>query len=267
MKKQFIIAAIVAAGVLAGVCTLTVPRAVGRSYYENGQKAEEEGNTEKALTYYKRAAKRHNADALYRLGEIYMMDSSTWEEGVAAYTEAYELGKVDAASPLAHAYMEGQGIEKDNKKAFTYAQEAAVNGDAVSCMLVAHCYEHGIGTVRDEVKAFEYYQRSATEDNPRGIFCLSYCYFNGIGVTKDEQRGQELLEESAKLGCDEAADILKKQEKERKRQAEEERRRNRRPDRCPFCLGTGIHETRYSNGHVDRGLCIFCNGQGWMYHD
>lgn len=267
MKKQFMIAAIVAAGVLAGVCTITVPRAVGRSNYEKGQMAETEGNTEEALMYYQRAAQRHNADALYRLGELYMTDSSMWTEGVAAYTEAYERGKLSAAAPLAQAYMVGKGVEKDNKKAFTYAQDAAADGDAYSCMLLGYCYEHGIGTARDEEKAFENYQRSATQDNPQGIYCLSYCYFNGVGVTKDEHRGQELLEESAKLGCEDAQNMLKAQEKERKRRAEEERRRNRRPDRCPFCLGTGISEVKYSSGRVDRGLCIFCDGQGWIYHD
>lgn len=285
MKKQFMIAAIVAAGVLVGVCTMTVPRAVGRSYYEKGQTAETDGNTEEALTCYQRAAKRHNADALYRLGELYMTDSSKWKESVDAYTEAYERGKLSAAGPLAQAYMAGKGVEKDNKKAFAYAQKAAADGDAHSCMLLGYCYEHGVGTMRDEEKAFENYQRSATQDNPQGIYCLSYCYFNGVGVAKNVQKGQELLEESAKLGCEDAVAFLMEQKKEqerelKRREAEqqrreaeqrrreaEERRRNRRPDRCPFCLGTGIHETRYSDGHVERSLCIFCDGQGWLYDD
>lgn len=264
MTKNLLITLLSVGGAaLVTTGALTIPPAIGRSNYQKGQAAEAEGNLEQALEYYQSAAKRHNVDALFMLGEIYAGDTATWAQAVACYEEAHQGGKVEATVPLAKAYLFGQGVEEDAKKGFAYAKEAADNEDVQSCMLVGYCYESGIGTVRDEQKAFDYYQHSATQDNPTGLYYLARCYLNGTGVTRDTQKGQDLMNESAQLGCKNAQDFLEEQERERKRKAQEEKRareyaRSHTYMECTKCHGRGTTYDQFNN----KVICTMCWGKG-----
>ena len=268
MTKNLIIT-LVGTGVLAaGIpAAIIVPKQVGHNNYLKGTIAEDNGYMKEAMAYYEAAAKRHDADALYRLGEIYMEDSTTWEQAVESYTEAYKQGMTEAAFPLSKAYLTGTGVEQDTKKGFAFAKEAADNEDAQSCMLVGYCYENGLGTIRDDNKAFEYYQHSATQDNPDGLYGLACCYMNGIGVAQDTQKGQSLIEESAQLGSEMAREFLYEQELERQRQEAEqkrleaERRRayNNEMITCPKCHGAGRY---YDYNFHEWQRCLICFGKG-----
>ena len=273
MTKNLIIT-LVGTGVLAaGIpAAIIVPKQVGHNNYLKGTIAEDNGYMEEAMAYYEAAAKRHDADALYRLGEIYMEDSITWGQAVEAYEEAYKRGKTEAAFPLSKAYMTGAGVEQDAKKGFAYAKEAADNEDARSCMLVGYCYENGLGTIRDDNKAFEYYQHSATQDNPDGLFGLACCYMNGIGVAQDTQKGQAMIEESAQLGSEMAKRVLQEQELERQRQEAEQKRLEAERRRaygnemvtCPKCHGAGSYYDYYSHKRI---WCLICCGKGRCTRD
>jgi TPR repeat protein len=67
---------------------------------------------------------------------------------------------------LAWCYRFGEGVEKDEKKAFELYlryQEKFPDSSWVSHM-IAECYDRGVGVERDELKALEYYEKAVVLD-------------------------------------------------------------------------------------------------------
>src|SRR5207248_9372860 len=62
---------------------------------------------------------------------------------------------------------------------------------------LGECYELGNGVDKDEIKAFGYYKKSAENGYMCAIFQLGYCYVNGIGIEIDKEKGFELYNEAA----------------------------------------------------------------------
>ena len=58
-------------------------------------------------------------------------------------------------------YLNGEGVAKNAKIAFTYFMQAAEEGDITGQYWLGHCYENGIGTAKDMTKAVHWYQESA----------------------------------------------------------------------------------------------------------
>ncbi|CAI2175334.1 5433_t:CDS:2 [Funneliformis geosporum] len=65
------------------------------------------------------------------------------------------------------------------------------------CDELGECYELGNGVIKDEFKAFDYYQKSAKQGDLSAKFQLGYCYINGIGTEVDKEKGYELYDEAA----------------------------------------------------------------------
>ncbi|RIB00988.1 kinase-like domain-containing protein [Gigaspora rosea] len=83
---------------------------------------------------------------------------------------------------LGYCYEYGIGIEKDEKKAFTWYQKSADMNDYNGMYQVGYCYYLGIGVEIDKNKAFTYYLKSAEAGNFMGIWKTAWCYRYGIGV-------------------------------------------------------------------------------------
>ncbi|TCT14409.1 hypothetical protein EDC51_10815 [Bibersteinia trehalosi] len=58
-------------------------------------------------------------------------------------------------------YLNGQGVAKDETKAFDYFKQASEQGDITSQYWLGFCYENGIGTPKDLNQAMSWYQKSA----------------------------------------------------------------------------------------------------------
>ena len=61
---------------------------------------------------------------------------------------------------LAALYMEGQGVEKDQKKAFELFKKAAQMGDSSAQINVGMIYAWGEGIVHDKMKAHENFKKA-----------------------------------------------------------------------------------------------------------
>src|SRR5688572_32188909 len=64
-------------------------------------------------------------------------------------------------------------------------------------MVIGEYYELGNGIEKDEFKAFEYYKKSAENGYIEAKFYLGYCYVNGIGTEINKEKGFELFNEAA----------------------------------------------------------------------
>src|SRR5688572_28285281 len=65
-------------------------------------------------------------------------------------------------------------------------------------MVIGEYYELGNGIEKDEFKAFEYYKKSAENGCIDAKFYLGYCYINGIGTEINKEKGFELYNHAAR---------------------------------------------------------------------
>ena len=61
-------------------------------------------------------------------------------------------------------------------------------------------YSFGQGVQRDEIKAFEWFKKGADLKNTAAMFQLAKCYENGNGVKKNKKRAFHYFLELAQLG-------------------------------------------------------------------
>lgn len=100
----------------------------------------------------------------------------------------YNKNKASDQIAIAERYLNGNGFNKDEKKAFEWFQKAANQNDGVGLFNVANCYEKGLGVDRDIEKAAVYYEKSANAGNVKAMSIISKMYSNGEGVTKNDSK-------------------------------------------------------------------------------
>jgi excinuclease UvrABC ATPase subunit len=89
---------------------------------------------------------------------------------------------------LAICYENGEGTEKNLKKAFYWYQKAAENGDEEAMFNLALFYENGKETEKNLEKAFYWYQKAAENGNEKAMFNLAIYYENGEGIEKNLEK-------------------------------------------------------------------------------
>ena len=103
-----------------------------------------------------RVAKK-DPDAMDRLGEYYCFEFGDLQEdmqkAIELWTEAAELGSVDALYNLGNAYDRGKGVQEDVEKGAEFFAKAAMQGHADSRYNLA-CYEGNRGNHDRAVKHF-----------------------------------------------------------------------------------------------------------------
>ena len=111
-----------------------------------------------------------------------------------------------------HAIMKAvEGVQRD-RESFQTLLENAENGDSSAYYDLATRYADGEGVEKDEKKAFYWFSMGADESDPRAVDALGRCYQLGFGVEKDEVRAAELYRRAADSGYDPAAEALKRVE-------------------------------------------------------
>ena len=65
-----------------------------------------------------------------------------------------ERGDPDAQNQLGAMYLEGTGVEKDEKSAFYWFRKSAEQENAFGRYNLARCYENGQGVEKDDCAAF-----------------------------------------------------------------------------------------------------------------
>ena len=126
--------------------------------YENGLGVEKD--LPQAQLWYERAAKNGNASAQYNLGQMYHVageeDVHAYEKAKYWYDKAVNSGVKEAYNNLGALYLNGQGVNKDEQKAFRFFQKGAKKGDEAAKVNVAILYAWGKDVTHDKMKAYEY---------------------------------------------------------------------------------------------------------------
>ena len=98
----------------------------------------------KAFSYFYKSAHKGNPLGERALGIYYFLDNGTEvdeEKGLYWVNKSINDGCVRAICTLAHIYMNGLGVKKDEKPGFELYLKAASLGDTHAMEHVAECYE------------------------------------------------------------------------------------------------------------------------------
>ena len=188
-----------------------------------------EVNYEKSGEYLMKAAELGHQDAQVWLGSAYRFGAYGFEKNsekaVEWYTRAAEQGEqkliqlmscdacIDsydhALTSLGSCYIYGEGVEKDETKAYELFRKAAELGNLSACFMVGEMYLGGIGVEKNEKAAFTWLRKAAVEANTvtyaNACLLTGYCYDKGIGTSKDTDRALKFYKkalENAKANDD-----------------------------------------------------------------
>lgn len=179
--------------------------------YRIGQMNYEGKGTEKnfdtAVSYFERAAKLKNSNALFGLGKIYLdknYDKYEPEKGIEYLKEASKLGNVFAQTRLGKAYMTGEHVPCNLDTAIQLFKAAAQEKNSIAQYHLGKIYYAPIdGRPQDLHQAVWYLELSAASNNAQAQTLL------GKILLKEEQylnkhRGMELLRKAAEQNNPEA---------------------------------------------------------------
>lgn len=137
---------------------------IGRIYY-SGLGVDEDKSI--AKKWFKKAALMGLKTAMFNLGVIYKKENYI-EKSLKWYTKAADSGLKTAINSIGKIYYNGEGVEKDYKK------------------------------------AVEWYIKGSELGSDESMYFLGIAYFEGKGVNKNWERSKELWERAAELGNSEA---------------------------------------------------------------
>ena len=160
-------------------------------YYEEGREVCQ--NTLEALRWY------HKAEYYYKVGEC-LEKMRYYTEAVKWYTNGAKGGCEYAMNCLGRCYINGRGIEKNEKKAVEWFCKAAEQGYAKAQCNLGLCYLKGEGVKKNEIKAFEWFKEAEERGFTAAQSYIGLFYATGKGVTKDEVIAAEWFRKAAEQG-------------------------------------------------------------------
>ena len=109
---------------------------------------------------------------------------------------------------LGSCYLNGIGVEQDEKKAFIWLRKAAEAGQVYAMSILGICFANGIGVRTNERLAYEWAKKAAEVGDTTAMLNLGICYRTGIGVEPNERLALEWVKSAAELGDASAMDNL-----------------------------------------------------------
>ena len=125
--------------------------------YANGKGVNKDSY--QAMVWYKKAAEQGNTAAQYNLAKLISQrpdkdDPRAQEKVKYWYEKAVEGGQKEAVNDLALLYLKGEGVKKDERKAFELFKKAAKMGDSAAQVNLALMYAWSKGVPNNKIKAY-----------------------------------------------------------------------------------------------------------------
>ena len=114
---------------------------------------------------------------------------------------------------LSQMYQDGNGVDKDTKKAAELILAAADAGNGYAQEKAGNMYFEGRGVTQDYVKAAEYYLQAEAQSKltPTSAGNLAKCYTMGISSLPDKNKSKERIEQLKKVSStNNLVEMLKK---------------------------------------------------------
>ena len=127
-------------------------------------------------------------------------EMETPEKKIEELMKQAEEGDAGAQFSLGVMYYEGEGVPKDESRAFEWFQKAAAQGYSNAQFNLGWMYAKGEGVSKDATKAVEWYQKAAAQGQTDAQFNLGVMYAKGEGVPKDATKAVEWYQKAAAQG-------------------------------------------------------------------
>ena len=177
---------------------------LGLLFWE-GQK--QPGSLGKALHYFTLAAARNHLPSKFKLALANLLGKGVIPDPKKAFSEflaLYEKGFKEAGIPLGILYYEGQGTEKNYRKAADFLQRGLAEKVSVprelhpDAVLGRIYYFGGYGVKTDHSLAFKYL--SQCQKHPSEQYLLGFLYRDGKGCSKNPAAAAECFRFAAEHG-------------------------------------------------------------------
>ena len=118
-----------------------------------------------ARQWFQRAADAGDAEAMTKLGALYVNDKKE-AQARGWFQKAAEAGNAEAMTELGVLYQFGQGgVARDYAQARRWYQKAADGGSPQGMFDLGYLYEQGLGVAGDYAQARRWYQKAADAGN------------------------------------------------------------------------------------------------------
>lgn len=117
-----------------------------------------------------------------------------------ANAEAAELDDPEAQFQIARQLEEGDGIKKNNRRAFEHYQKAADQGHQMALAFLGVCFQRGTGTDKDLKRGFQCFLKAAKRGLPLAMHLLGECNLEGRGTKSNPEEGIKWYRRGVKVG-------------------------------------------------------------------
>ena len=137
------------------------------------------------------------------------------QEKLKAKRLARRLQRAAQLRELGQQYINGDGFEKNDAKAYALFQQAAAHGDKIATLKIGLLKFLGHGTERDEDEGMKWIIRAAEQELDTAQMAAGLIHINGTSVPKDKQKGMRWIRRAASNGNKDALFYLMSKDAEK----------------------------------------------------
>lgn len=171
---------------------------------ELAQEAEKNKNYKKAYIHYKKAAKREEEQALFKLGYFYykgLISSKNYKKAKQYFEKASQLGHLEGFYYLGILHSDKKSGYLDYKKAIKIFKALASENYGPAQNRIAMFLTFGIGKIeKDFKKAVLWYEKASKQNFIPAQCNLAYMYASGKGVWTNFGRAHAFAKEGKEQG-------------------------------------------------------------------
>jgi len=166
----------------------------------------------KSFECFKSAAAQGDANGAYNLGMCYLNGYGCEKDPDLAFNcfrTASDKGHPEAINNIGGFYRDGGTVvERNLELAAKFFEKSATLGNAFGQLNLALALQRGEGVAKDDHRAFELLTESAAQGNAEAMNALGMCHYHGNGVEKNFYKAMRWYRSSAALGYAPAMDNI-----------------------------------------------------------
>lgn len=163
----------------------------------------------KAAYYLEKAAEKGDLDSQYSTA-LYYLNTRQSDKALAWFKKAAKQGHPGATYYCGNMLYNGMGGEKNLEDGLKLLKIAANKDFMMANYALGRIYYEGDGVNKDAKTAVSYLRKAAAKGNDNARWLLGLCYLNGEGVNQDYYLATQLLSDSYKTHKDQFNELLKK---------------------------------------------------------
>ncbi|MCD8216126.1 MAG: sel1 repeat family protein [Clostridiales bacterium] len=159
------------------------------------------GKRDMAVDCFFKAAKQDYPEAQRNLAIAFEADENiNPKEIFYLYDSAAASEDIIALNNLGCCYLNGEGTDRDYKKAVECFEKAAAHKDDLAHLNLAVCYTFGLGVERNLEKSLELYKQAADLGNKPALKKIAEIYYRGRCVEPDKRMALKYYRKAAEAG-------------------------------------------------------------------